>query len=62
MALKSEFFVQPAYPYDRSGPIRWIWSHVWRYKRLFLQCVVGFMIGYIGLMIASAACPIKIRA
>ncbi|MBK9123049.1 MAG: ABC transporter ATP-binding protein [Chloroflexi bacterium] len=48
MALKSEFFVQPAYPYDRSGPIRWIWSHVWRYKRLFLQCVAGFMIGYIG--------------
>lgn len=48
MASKSEFFVQPAYPYNRSGPIRWIWSHVWRYKRLFLQCVAGFMIGYIG--------------
>ena len=46
MALKSEFFVQPAYPYDRSRPIRWVWSHIWRYKRLFLQCVAGFIIGY----------------
>lgn len=46
MALKAEFSVKDAYAYDRSGPIRWIWSHIWRYKWLFLFCLVGFSIGY----------------
>ncbi len=46
MALKAEFSVQAAYPFDRRGPLLWIWSHVWRYKWLFLFCMGGFAIGY----------------
>lgn len=46
MALKAEFSVESAYPFDRRGPLLWIWSHVWRYKALFIFCMVGFAIGY----------------
>jgi ATP-binding cassette, subfamily B, bacterial len=35
---KREFSVMGAYLYDRSSPLRWIISHLWRYK-LYL---VGF--------------------
>jgi ATP-binding cassette subfamily B protein len=29
---KSEFTVKDAYAYDRRSPVRWILSHIWRYK------------------------------
>lgn len=46
MALKAEFSVDSPYPFDHRSPLRWIWSHIWRYKVLFSCCMVGFAIGY----------------
>jgi len=40
----SEFTVQDAYVYDRRSPLRWIVSHVWRY-RLFAVVTVACFIG-----------------
>ncbi len=41
MAANSEFTVADSYPYNRSGPVRWILSHVWRYKYfLVLTCLL----------------------
>ena len=28
---KREFRLENEYPYNRSGPVRWILSHMWRY-------------------------------
>jgi ATP-binding cassette subfamily B protein len=36
---KGEFVVRDAYVYNRSGPVRWIISHVLRYRWLFLLTV-----------------------
>lgn len=41
---KSEFTVKDAYTYDRRSPVRWILSHVWRYK-LFLGLALLFYCG-----------------
>jgi ATP-binding cassette, subfamily B, bacterial len=35
VAAKAEFTVTDAYQYDHRSPVRWLWSHIWRY-RLFL--------------------------
>ncbi len=40
---KSEFTVQNTYPYNRSGPARWIFSHAWRYK-WFVIIAIGLAI------------------
>jgi ATP-binding cassette subfamily B protein len=32
VAQRSEFTVANAYQYDYRSPLRWIWSHIWRYK------------------------------
>lgn len=45
MSSKSEFKVADAYVYNRTSPIRWILSHVWRYK--------GFLIAVFLLDIVS---------
>jgi ATP-binding cassette subfamily B protein len=37
---KSEFTVQDAYPYNRSSPLRWIVSHIWRYKFFTLTALL----------------------
>jgi ATP-binding cassette subfamily B protein len=37
---KTEFSVQNAHRYDRRGPVRWAFAHVWRYK--------GFAIAMVG--------------
>jgi ATP-binding cassette subfamily B protein len=37
---KSEFTVQNAYRYDHTNALRWIASHVWRYKFLVIATVV----------------------
>lgn len=34
--FKREFSVAEEYVYDRSGPIRWVISHLWRYKGYLL--------------------------
>ena len=39
VAQRSEFTVSDTYPYNRSNPIRWIFSHVLRYRVFFfLTC------------------------
>ncbi|GAB4570313.1 MAG: ABC transporter ATP-binding protein [Anaerolineae bacterium] len=43
MAQNSEFAVANAYRYNRSGPIRWIISHVWRYRFFFLASVTLYI-------------------
>ncbi len=66
MTTNSEFTVVNAYPYNHSGPIRWILSHLWR-NRLFtalslvptLLTYILFSQGqvYIGEAIAAVAQP-----
>jgi ATP-binding cassette subfamily B protein len=43
----SEFTVQDAYRYDHRGPLRWILSHVWRYKLFVLGGLGGTLGGSI---------------
>lgn len=43
MSSKSEFKVAEAYTYNRTSPVRWILSHIWRYK-FFLLSGFGFYI------------------
>lgn len=40
---KSEFTVQDAYVYNRSTALRWIASHVWRYKILFIATIALYI-------------------
>ncbi len=60
MAEKSEFTVKDQYRYNRSSPVRWIVSHIWRYKLLFLiaatlYTVGWFSFGYARVLIGQAA-------
>jgi ATP-binding cassette, subfamily B, bacterial len=43
---KSEFTVKDAYVYNRSGPVRWIWSHVWRYKWFLIFNICLYLIAW----------------
>jgi hypothetical protein len=38
---KREFKIENEYPYNRSGPMQWIWSHMMRYPLFPLILVVG---------------------
>jgi ATP-binding cassette, subfamily B, bacterial len=60
MAERSEFVVQNVYPYNRSSPVRWIWSHIWRYKFFFLATcgffgVAWFSYSFARMLIGAAA-------
>lgn len=60
MAQRSEFTVPNSYTYNRSSPIRWIFSHVWRYKYFFiatccLYLTAWFSFSYGRVLIGSAA-------
>lgn len=46
MSTNSEFTVRTAHPYNRSGPIRWIISHVWRYKFFFLVAISLYLVAW----------------
>lgn len=52
----SEFSVTQSWHSNRGGPVRWIWSHVWRHK-LF---IAGVMIGALSNAALAAAMPIFI--
>jgi ATP-binding cassette subfamily B protein len=39
-ASKSEFTVENAYRYNQSSAARWIMSHIWRYKWLFIAAIL----------------------
>src|SRR5579884_2794475 len=46
---QSEFSMHGAYHYNRSGPVRWLFSHCWRYKYrvacFLLLSLAGNMLG-----------------
>ncbi len=52
MQSKSEFTVQNAYSYNQASPLRWIASHIWRYKGLFLSTPFFYIFSH--LMYAGA--------
>ncbi len=39
-ASKSEFTVENAYRYNQRSAVRWVMSHIWRYKWLFIVAVI----------------------
>ncbi|MFN3334735.1 MAG: ABC transporter ATP-binding protein, partial [Caldilinea sp.] len=41
LPLRREFSVEGEYRYDRRGPVRWILSHVLRYKRFLFSFLVA---------------------
>jgi ATP-binding cassette subfamily B protein len=47
MTSRSEFTVETAYRYNRSGVIRWIASHIWRYKLLIIITIACYPIAWI---------------
>jgi ATP-binding cassette, subfamily B, bacterial len=48
MSSKSEFKVADAYQYNHSSPVRWILSHVWRYKVFLIAGLCLYMISLSG--------------
>ncbi|GAB4439813.1 MAG: ABC transporter ATP-binding protein [Chloroflexi bacterium OHK40] len=46
MALRSEFSIENAYPYDRRGVWRWVRSHVLRYWRFVLGFYIFFLVAW----------------
>ncbi len=42
----SEFSIDGAYSYNHQNPLRWILSHVWRYKGLFLFAMTMYIIAW----------------
>jgi len=46
VAQRSEFTVANAYPYDYRSPLRWIWSHIWRYKFFALPAYLLMAAGW----------------
>ena len=51
---KREFTVAGEYFYDRSGPVRWILSHVLRYKRF----IASFLLGTVMANVLIASVPV----
>ncbi len=43
MAQNSEFTIKDAYRYNRSSPVRWIVSHVWRYKFFLIATMLLYI-------------------
>ena len=43
-SLKREFSVSEAYLYNQSSPLRWVFSHLWRYKGFLLYYFITVII------------------
>ena len=56
MSLKREWSVDGAYPYNQRSPLRWIMSHIWRY-RLFASVT---LIAYVAAWLAYAQARVVI--
>jgi len=54
LALKREFTADNAYAYDHRSPLRWIWSHAWRYKHFVIGAVLFKMLS----LIAYSSAPV----
>jgi ATP-binding cassette subfamily B protein len=46
LAANSEFTVANAYRYNRANAIRWLISHIWRYRWLFFLAFALFIVAY----------------
>lgn len=46
MARNSEFTIRNAYIYNRSSPIRWILSHIWRYRFFMVATFTLYIIAW----------------
>ena len=46
--MNSEFSVAGSYGYDRSSPVRWILSHIWRHRFFAITAVLA-MVAHNGL-------------
>ena len=44
--VKSEFTVKNAYRYNQSSAVRWILTHIWRYKWLFIAALILSVIDF----------------
>ncbi|MBC8170759.1 MAG: ABC transporter ATP-binding protein [Anaerolineae bacterium] len=53
MAYKSEFTVKDAYVYNRSSPVRWILSHIWRYQKFLIANACLYLIAWISFSYAQ---------
>jgi len=40
-ASPAEFSLYRSHTYDRSGPVRWIWSHAWRHGWIIVMMILG---------------------
>jgi ATP-binding cassette subfamily B protein len=47
MTQRREFTAEGAHQYDQRGPLRWIVSHILRYRRLALVVVLCFITGWV---------------
>ncbi len=47
VARSREFTVQQAYQYNHASPLRWIVSHVWRYRRFVATTVVCYITAWL---------------
>src|SRR5262249_35804870 len=47
VAQRSEFTVSNTYPYNRSNPVRWIFSHILRYKFFFFTTCALYLTAWI---------------
>jgi ATP-binding cassette subfamily B protein len=45
-ATRGEFTIAAAHRYDRSGTIRWIASHIWRYKFLLIVVIACYPVAW----------------
>jgi len=41
LSLPAEFTLSSPFHSDRSGPVRWIWSHAWRYWPIIVMLIIG---------------------
>jgi ATP-binding cassette subfamily B protein len=44
VSAKAEFKVPEAYPYDHRSPVRWLWSHIWRFRVYLLGGLVCYLL------------------
>ena len=50
-----EFTIPNEYDYDRSDPVRWVLSHIFRYKYRTIGCLILLLLGNI-LMSTARSC------
>src|SRR5450432_864202 len=62
MASASEFVVSDAYHYDRRSTTRWLFSHIIRYKFVFLAMCLGALLNAGGAFLVPALIGVAFTA